>query len=219
LDWQNISVSKVLIFIDSREANSGILDYFWQYDTDVQKKTLFCGDFVVSDRVAIEKKTVSDFIKSIVDKRLFQQLSAMKDNFEKPVLIIEGQESLYGALQPNVIRGALAAIAVDMGIPIIWTRDIADTAGIIYWIARREQFDENRKVTLRNKKNPETIEEKQEYLVSSLPDISAVRAKALLKHFKSPKDIFNASAKELQEVNGIGKKIADKIKKVIEDQY
>jgi Fanconi anemia group M protein len=208
-------VSKVLIFVDTREASSGILDYFWQYDCNIQKKMLVYGDFVVSDRVIIEKKTINDFIKSITDKRLFQQLKAMKDNFEKPVLIIEGQGNLYGVLQPNVIRGALAAIAVDMSIPIIWTKDVADTAGIVYWIARREQFDEKREVTLRNKKNPETMEEKQEYLISSLPDISRVRAKALLKHFKSPMNVFNASAKELQEVKGIGKKIAENIKKVL----
>jgi Fanconi anemia group M protein len=212
-------MSRVLVFIDTREAASGIVEYFGQYDCEVQKKMLLLGDFVLSDRVVVERKVTQDFIKSIIDKRLFQQLSAMKENFEKPILIIEGEESLYGYLQPNIIRGALAAITVDLSIPIIWTRDMADTAGVIYWIARREQFQEKREAVLRNKKNPETLEEKQEYLVSSLPGISRVRAKALLEHFKSPQYVFNASVKELQEVKGIGKKIAEKIKKVIENQY
>jgi len=212
-------VNKVLIFVDTREVGSGILEYFKQYDCDVQKKMLLYGDFVVSDRVSIEKKLVNDFIQSITDKRLFKQLKAMKDNFEKPVLIIEGEESLYGVLQPNIIRGALAAISVDMSIPIIWTRDMADTAGIIYWIARREQLLEKREIILRNKKVPKTIEEKQEYLISSLPDVSVIRAKALLKHFKSPMNVFNASEKELKEVKGVGKGIAEKIKKVLEKKY
>ena len=212
-------MSRVLIFIDTREANSGILEYFWQYDCDVQKKMLLFGDFIASDRVIIEKKTVQDFVKSITDKRLFQQIKSMKDNFEKPLLIIEGEENLYGILQPNIIRGTLAAIAIDMSVPIIWTKDLADTAGIVYWIARREQLQENRTNVLRNKKTPDTTEEKQEYLVSSLPDISIVRAKALLKYFKSPKNIFNAEEKELKEVKGIGKGIAEKIKKVLESEY
>ena len=212
-------MSRVLIFIDTREANGGILEYFWQYDCDVQKKMLLFGDFVASDRVIIEKKTTKDFIQSITDKRLFQQLKAMKDNFEKPVLIIEGEGSLYGVLQPNIIRGTLAAIAVDMGIPIIWTRDLADTAGIVYWIARREQLQENRNNVLRNKKTPDTMEEKQEYLVSSLPDVSIVRAKALLKHFKSPKNVFNAKEEELTDVKGIGKKISERVKRVLESEY
>jgi Fanconi anemia group M protein len=212
-------MSRVLIFIDTREANSGILEYFWQYDCDVQKKMLLFGDFVASDRVIIEKKTTKDFIQSITDKRLFQQLKSIKDNFEKPILIIEGEEGLYGILQPNIIRGTLAAIAVDMSIPIIWTKDMADTAGIVYWIARREQLQENRTNVLRNKKTPETIEEKQEYLVSSLPDVSIVRAKALLKYFKSPNNVFNAKEEELREVNGIGKKISERIKRVLDSDY
>jgi len=212
-------MNRVLIFIDTREANSGILEYFWQYDCDVQKKMLLFGDFVASDRVIIEKKTTKDFIQSITDKRLFQQLKSIKDNFEKPVLIIEGEESLYGVLQPNIIRGTLAAIAVDMGIPIIWTKDMADTAGIVYWIARREQLQENRNNVLRNKKMPDTMEEKQEYLVSSLPDVSIVRAKALLKYFKSPNNVFNAKEEELTDVKGIGKKISERIKKVLDSEY
>jgi len=212
-------VARVLIFVDTREANSGILDYFGQYDCNIQKKMLLYGDFIVSDRVVIEKKLVQDFIKSITDKRLFQQMKAMKDNFEKPILIIEGGESLYGMLQPNIIRGALAAITVDLSIPIIWTRDLADTAGIIYWIAKREQIDEKRDINLRNKKVPETPEEQQEYLIASLPDVSSVRAKALLEYFKTPQKIFNATVKELQDVKGIGKKIAERIRKILEKNY
>jgi Fanconi anemia group M protein len=126
---------------------------------------------------------------------------------------------LYGVLQPNIIRGTLAAIAVDMGIPIIWTKDMADTAGIVYWIARREQLQENRNNVLRNKRMPDTMEEKQEYLVSSLPDVSTVRAKALLKHFKSPKNVFNAKEEELTDVKGIGKKISERIKRVLDNEY
>ena len=212
-------MARVLIFIDTREANSGILEYFGQYDCEIQKKMLLYGDFILSDHVVIEKKLVQDFIKSIMDKRLFQQLKQMKDNFEKPILIIEGEEPLYGMLQPNIIRGALAAITVDLSIPIIWTRDMADTAGIVYWIAKREQIDEKGKIDLRNKRIPETIEEQQEYLIASLPDISTVRAKALLKHFKTPQRVFNATIEELQEIKSIGEKIAEKIKKVLEKEY
>jgi len=185
------------------------------YDFSVNKSENFVGGLIPT----LLHNTTKDFIQSITDKRLFQQLKAMKDNFEKPVLIIEGEESLYGVLQPNIIRGTLAAIAVDMSIPIIWTKDMADTAGIVYWIARREQLQENRANVLRNKKTPETIEEKQEYLVSSLPDVSIVRAKALLKYFKSPNNVFNAKEEELTDVKGIGKKISERIKRVLDSEY
>lgn len=212
-------MKRVLIFVDSREIQNGILEYFGQYDCDVQRKNLLCGDFIVSDRVCIERKTVNDFISSITDKRLFQQLTMMKENFEKPILLVEGEDSLYGVLQPNIIRGVLASISIDMGIPIIWTRDIADTAGLVYWMAKREQILEKREVVFRNKKVPKKHSEKQEYLISSLPDVSVVRAKLLLKHFKSPQNLFNATEKEIQKVKGVGKKIAKNIKDVLEKSY
>ena len=61
------------------------------------------------------------------------------------------------------------------------------------------------------------MEEKQEYLVSSLPGISIVRAKALLSHFKTPMNVFSADEKELQKA--IGKKIAKEIRNVLEKKY
>ncbi len=212
-------MAKVLIFADNREVASGIIDYFAQYECEVEKKMLACGDYILSDRIVVEKKTLQDFIKSIMDKRLFSQLKQMKENFDKPVLIIEGEGSLYGYLNPNVIRGALAAVAIDLEIPIIWTKDPADTAGILYWMARREQMDERRPVSLINKKTPETMEEQQEFLISSLPNISLVRAKELLKYFKNPENVFKASEDDLKKVKGIGEKIARNIRKVLERRY
>jgi len=211
-------MAKVLILLDNREATSGILDYFAQYECVIDKKMLVCGDYVVSDRIVIERKTTDDFVNSIIDRRLFQQLKQMRDNFEKPILIIEG-ETLYGRVQPNVIRGALSSIVIDYGIPILWTKDLADTAGIVYWLARREQIDERREVSLRNKRTPKTIEEQQEYLIAGLPDISLVRARELLKTMKTPKAVFNATEEELKKVKGIGDKIAKKIKKLLEKEY
>lgn len=212
-------MAKVLIFADTRETSSGIEDYFAQYECQVEKKLLVCGDYILSDRIVVERKSLQDFIKSIMDKRLFSQLKQMRENFEKPILIIEGEGSLYGYLNPNVIRGALAAVAVDLGIPIIWTKDPADTAGIIYWIAKREQIDERREISLINKKSPQSTEEQQEFLVAGLPDISLIRAKQLLKYFKKPENVFKAPPEELKKVKGIGEKIAKNIRKVLEKDY
>lgn len=210
-------MAKVLIFIDKRE-NKDIEQYFCQYDVDLQNKTLLCGDFLLSDRVCIERKTANDFVSSIIDKRLFSQLKDLKENFERPLLIIEGN-TLYGRVQPNVIRGALAAITIDMQIPIIWTNDMAETAGMIYWIARREQFDLKREVPIRGKRSKMTLSEEQEFLIHGLPNVSIKRCKDLLEHFKTPEKIFKASEKELVKVSGIGKGIAKRIREVVSEKY
>lgn len=214
-------MKNVIIYIDNREDRT-LDQYFSQYDCSLQRKMLVCGDFLVSDRVCIERKTVGDFAQSIIDGRLFQQLKLMKDNFEKPLLIIEGKNlygDMYERLHPNMIRGALAAISLDMEVPVIWTNDFADTAGMVYWIARREQLQLKREVPIRVKQTPKSPKEQQEFLVAGLPDISVIRARSLLKHFKTPADVFNASEDELKKVEGIGKKIAKSIRKILEKRY
>ncbi len=211
-------MAKIFVFMDKRENASRIGQYFEQYDCDLQKKMLLYGDFLVSDRVCIERKTTSDFISSITDQRLFQQLRNLKENFEKPILIIEG-DSLYGRLQPNAIRGALASIVLDFQIPILWTKDLAETAGMVYWIARREQIDEKRPIPIRAGKKTTTMKEQQEFLIHGLPGISLVRSKALLKYFKTPDQVFNASEKDMLKVKNIGKTTIKKIKKTLTTKY
>jgi ERCC4-type nuclease len=181
---------------------------------------LAVGDFILSDRVVVERKTTSDFLSSVIDGRLFKQLGELKHNFEKPILFIEGEEmNEEKRIHVNALRGALASIALDYAIPILWTRNVKETAGLIYWIARREQLDEKRTVAIRGSKKMRSVKEAQEFLVAGLPGISTVRAKEILKHFGSPLKFFLAEEKEVVKVKKLGKKTAEKIKKILEKGY
>jgi len=209
---------KVLIFADSHEFVSGVIKGLELYDCIIRQKTLAVGDYLLSDRVCVERKTADDFVSSITDKRLFSQLAALKDNFEKPILLVEGS-NIYGRLNPNAIQGALATISLDFQIPIIWSRNAEESAGIIYWLARREQFDDKREVSVRGDKKAETDEEKQEYLVSGLPGVSITRARQLLRHFRTPAAVFAASAEELAAVEGLGPVTAGKIRALLDGEH
>jgi Fanconi anemia group M protein len=209
---------KVLIFADNREFSSEVIAGLGKYDCIVRQKTLAVGDYLLSDRVCVERKTADDFAASITDRRLFQQLTNLKNGFEKPILLIEGSD-LYGRLHANAIQGALATIALDFQIPIIWSRNAEESAGIIYWLARREQFEDKREVSLRGDKKAETDSEKQEYLVSGLPGISLTRARALLKHFKTPAAVFAATADELARVENMGPVTAKNVRHLVDEEY
>jgi len=211
-------MQQILIFMDKRE-DSRIGDFFYQYNCRIEKKVLPVGDFLLSDRVVVERKTTKDFVQSLTDGRLFQQIKAMKESFERPILIVEGQTLYGGNVHPNAIRGALAAITIDAKVPILWTQDMADTAGLIHWIAKREQDDDKREIPLRGKKKRLTSKEKQEFLVHGLPDVSIVRARALLEHFKSPVKIFSATERDLLKVKGVGKGVAKKIRNIMTKKY
>ncbi len=209
------------VFIDQREIRSSVARMLEKLGADIELKTLEVADYVVSDRVGIERKTVEDFLSTLMDGRdLFGQISDLARTFEHPLLIIEG-EGLYTARQinPNSVRGVLASIAVDFGVPILFTRDEEDTAALINIMAKREQSDEKREISLHGKKTSMTLKEQQEYVISSLPEIGPAVARNLLKHFGSVEKIMAASREELMEVGLVGPKTADRIKEVVGGEY
>lgn len=113
----------------------------------------------------------------------------------------------------------IASIALDFGISIIPTRGPEDTAAMIKRIASREQKGERPTIQLRTEKKPVNLWEQQLFIIESLPNIGPVSAKKLLEHFGTVSNVLNASEDELQEVEGIGKKTAENIRKVLDDQY
>ena len=209
------------VFVDKREMRSGVVKTLDKLGVDVVLETLEVGDYVVSNRVGIERKTAEDFLSTLMDGRdLFGQISDLARAFERPVLIIEG-DGLYTARQihPNSIRGVLASIAIDFGIPIIFSKDEEDTAALVNVMAKREQVSSNREISLHGKKTSLTLKEQQEYVVSSISDIGAVVARNLLTHFGSVERIMTASRDELMEVPLVGPRTADRIREVIAGEY
>jgi Fanconi anemia group M protein len=66
---------------------------------------------------------------------------------------------------------------------------------------------------------PKTLQEEQEFIVSSLPNIDRTRAKKLLTSFHTPQRIFQASEEELMSTPGIGEKISQEIRRVLTTNY
>lgn len=204
---------KIKIIVDTRERHIGryLVD-----KANIEFKTLEIGDYVLSDRVAVERKTAEDFAESIIDKRLFKQLSELK-KYEKPILIIEGNE--FNRLHQNVIQGTILSIILDFGIPVLFSKDIKETANILIKIAEREQLKEKRVVSVRYGKRPMSLRERQKFIVESLPEVGPALAESLLLEFKSIENIFKANKYELMKVEGIGEKTAKKIREVISKEY
>jgi len=213
---------KYTIYADSREAKGGVVRVLHGMGFDIRLQNLEVADFVVSDRVAIERKSVDDFLESLINRQrdLFGQLINLKKSYIRPLLIIEG-ENLYGRrnVHPNAVRGAIASIVVDLSIPVIFTRDARETAELIAAITRREQELKDREVALHTGKTKMTLKEQMEYIVSAISDIGPVIARNLLEHFGTIQAIANASEEELMEVPKVGRKTAEKIRRLMTTSY
>jgi Fanconi anemia group M protein len=207
---------KVVIICDYRERD--VINELTEFDVVIKEMPLEVGDYVLSDRVIVERKTSRDFVKSIVDGRIFEQARSMQESFEKPILIVEGYETPWGIAE-NALKGAIASLILDFGISILRTDDASDTARTMYWIARREQVGAKRKVILKPRRKPKEVEKLQEQIVAGLPGISGVLSQRLLKHFKTVENVFKASAEELRKVQGIGEQLAKRIRRVLTQKY
>ncbi|MEM3832055.1 MAG: DEAD/DEAH box helicase [Thermoprotei archaeon] len=210
---------QLTIYVDNRELQSDIAKELILRGVDVRPVNLEIGDYVLSDEVVVERKTAEDFAKSIIDKRIFNQIINMRDAYSKPVLLIEGSTLYAPIINAEAVRGAIASIIVDFGVPVINVKDANEAASLFISIAKREQMEKRKQPTIKSGKRPITLKEQQETVVASLPNIDLTLAKRLLKRFRSVINVFNASKEELMKVEGIGEKISNKIREVLDSEY
>lgn len=210
----------IKIIADYREKANAIIKYLMDSGIKIELKNLDTSDYMLSSRVGVEFKTQKDFVDSIIDGRLLNQIKNLKNNFEKPLVIVEGSEDLFSQrnIHANAIRGMMATIMVSYSIPLLFTRDSQETSAIFTSIARREQEKGSSEFSLHVKK-PVNIKEQQEYVISSLPSVGPSLAKELLDKFGSIKNIINASEEELKKIDKLGDVIAKKVKEVVEVDY
>ena len=212
---------KLKIFADYREKDSGAIRELVNLGVSLKLEKLDNADYVLSSRCGVEIKIVQDFVDSIVDGRLLQQIKALKNDFERPLIIIEGTDDIYSMrnVHANSIRGMLATIAVSYGIPILHSRNPKETAAFLQIIAKREQEETPKDFTLHAEKREMSLKEWQEYIVAAFPGIGAVLAKPILTKFGTIKKFVNASEERLQKVEKIGPEKAKRIKEVVDKEY
>jgi ERCC4-related helicase len=214
---------KIIIFADSREQASNIQkELFSHEDVKLITKALDIGDYVLSKDVCVERKTIEDFLNSMIDGRLFTQLNNLRQNYTKPLIILEGNTSELFTLRnihKNSILGALTSIALDYQVPVLNSKDSTQTADMLYVIAKREQKLNNKEVRIRVGRKGLTLSEQQRFIVEGFPSVGSQLAKSLLEKFGSIKEIVDASEKDLQKLENLGKKKARLIQKVLREKY
>ena len=213
----------VEIVIDQRELDSTIArDLSKREGVQTRLETLEVGDYVLSDRVVVERKTVEDFLDTLVgsDRSMFEQVGDASRHYGRPVVVIEG-DSLYGQrnIHRKAIQGALSSLAVDFGVSIVQTADESETADLLEVIATREQDDGRREVSVHGEKQSKTLAEQQEYVVSSIAEVGPVIARSLLEEFGSVEAVMTADEGELTAADGVGEVTAGRIHEVVTSSY
>ena len=208
------------IIADEREKASNVPALLEDMGVRVVYDVLEAGDYLLSNKVAVERKTVPDFIASIFDGRLFKQVKALKQVYEKPILLIEGDLARVERLtnRPRAVIGALSAIAIGFEIPVLYAGDKRQTAEYIYTIASRLHRRGESRQPITPPRAGRVFDERIRVLITP-PGIGPTLAERLLKRFGSLRDVFDASITELMKVKGLSRDKAEAIYTFINSRY
>ena len=211
-------IEDIRIVIDERERKSGIPKLLQAIGVNVEVKTLPIGDYIVSHETVVERKSIHDFMSSVFDGRLFDQCSRLKDHFQFPIILLEGNvdeiESI--AENPLVFYGALSTIAVDFKIPVIPTPNAVHTAKLLVSLSSRKKSIKG--PLLKKIKKSNDTQKQQLIVLCSLPGIGEKTAIRMLEKFGTPLKALSSSTKDLAKIPGLGESRAKKIKKMLQEK-
>jgi ERCC4-type nuclease len=207
------------VVADDRETSSKVVEVLERLGIRLILRRLAFADYAIGDRILIERKTARDLMDTLVDRDLLSQVRGLASAAARPVLIVEGGD-LYAQrdIHPNAVRGVLAAIAIDLGVSVFFTKDPEETAQLIAVIARREEGGPG-EPRLAMRKSYSSRKVAQERVIASLPAIGLKHARLLLEHFGSIAAIANAEEEALVRVPGIGEKRAREIYALMRASY
>tara|TARA_R100000734_G_C3272155_1_gene67883 strand:- start:19 stop:708 length:690 start_codon:yes stop_codon:yes gene_type:complete len=217
-----------MLVIDSRE-NSKLSKLVIQKAEAIRipydKKWIEIGDYVFDD-VCFEAKSTTDFLGSVMSKRLWTQLDNMDRHYNTNVVIIYGdmQEAILNVIQHspskmpistrtimlnNKFLGAIGRIVLDTDIKPFWVQTEEEAALIITAVSKMKPITRDTIAPQLFKRI--TTDDLRIDLLSSIKGVSIKKAKELVNKFGSIMEIGECSTFELQAIEGIGETLAKRI--------
>lgn len=120
-----------ILFIDDREPASFVNLVIETSTILIEMKHLETGDYVCED-VVIERKTIDDFVSSIIDKRVFRQCERMLKSPHRYLLISGRIKDIWSKITPHAVLGAIAFF-VNNGISVV---TLDDNEEMVYMILK-----------------------------------------------------------------------------------
>ncbi len=209
----------VTIVADDREAHSGVIAALEGIEgVALTMRRLALGDYQLDRRLLVERKTLADFAASLVDGRLFAQMTRLAASALRGILILEGSGSDLAAcgVRREALQGALITVSLILGLPLLRARDPQESARLMVYAARQSASFAGG-VLQRPGYRPRGKHRRQLFILQGLPGVGRERAARLLTRFGSIAAVIAASREELAAVEGIGTGTADKIRSMVSE--
>jgi ERCC4-type nuclease len=208
------------IVCDDRKEDSTYYGLMNKGIVDIEKERIEIADIILDDGYAIERKG-HDLIQSLTSGRIWDQLNNLCQ-YSHPILCIVNENiwrDFYYCRSNwihNSYKGFLTTLTVSYPkLKVFHFQSMEEYIDYIIALDKKihKEGKSSRPVPMaRRAKTPEEIKEN---ILSMIPGLGIPKTKLLLKEFDSIYNICSVTAKDLQEVNGIGKKLADVIYKYL----
>jgi len=132
---------KIIIEQDDREGDFQIMSDIQKLNLEFDKKRLKIGDYIYNN-LLIERKEISDFCSSILDKRLENQIKNMNESGKDCFVIIVGNiKDRKLNIHENCILGTICSLVYKHKIKVIQVEDEFQ----FLWVMRNliEKYKEN----------------------------------------------------------------------------
>ena len=193
-------------------------DYVW----------LEIGDYVLQTEpsVCFEAKSIQDFLGSVRNNRLFNQIDNMQDAYDINIVLIHGHlEDAVGYLDlidSNNIRwknklkgmvcGAIASINIHTNTRCLWVPSLDEAAHIV--MASCSQVKKPLIIKKQLPKKTRSDDVRVDVLVG-IDGVSAKKARELLSAHGSIDEVASCTIEEIIKIKGIGKVTAGNIIKTL----
>lgn len=209
----------VNILMDDRERSAALFQALTAMEgVAVNVRRLALGDYQVDGRLLFERKTLPDFALSVIDGRLFGQMTRLSASTYKGILILEGssRDLDRAGVRREALQGALIFTSLILGIPVLRSMEPGETGRLMVYAARQVRSAATGGLH-RAGRRPKGKRKRQLYILQGLPGVGPTRAERLLAHFGNVRNVFSASSEALLSVDGIGNDTAQRIKYAVRE--
>lgn len=222
-----VGLKKLSAEIDHQARNRMISEELEKFSDLFNCRTtrLKCGSILLENQILFERKRLPDFLEAIKSGDLFQQAHRLVHSGYCVVMVLEGNKSdmMHTRMKREAIQGAMIHLTVFMGISILRSVGPAETARLIKYtgmqLTAKHQAKRNRSFIKHSEMKLNPSQQDGMGVLMSIPGIGCEKALSIMDRYRNLREIFNAELDELQEIRGIGPKLAENIYQLINESF
>ncbi|CCH41060.1 DNA excision repair protein [Wickerhamomyces ciferrii] len=234
------------VLVDHREFRAPLPGLLYRIGLRVVPCMLTVGDYIVTPKVCIERKSIPDLIGSFKSGRLYEQCERMSKYYELPALLIEFDNNQSFSLEPfsetrirpnsvqaphptssgrmqDEIQMNLAALVLKFPkMKILWSSSPYQTTELIMELkASREEPDIVKAVEAGTKedkqRNNDSTKSNIITLLQNIPGITNVDLYSIMRKFKDVNKLTGMDREQLNDA--VGEDLGERIYDHIQANY